>query len=113
MNNNDGNSFKLETVKEISKLQSAIEIGQERMAIQIESLKKDMIVLMDLVSNIKQPCDFHKKHLEYHKENESKFGLVKWIKDKPVRTALIVLIIGGQIGLSVDKIVEIIKQFIM
>jgi len=104
----DGNGFKLKTVEDIAKLQAAVEIGHERTTLQLEIIKKDVKELAELVRNIKQPCSMLEEHINEHKSS----NMIDWIKKKPIQATLIGLFIVSQLGISLDKLVEIVTGLI-
>lgn len=104
----EGNGFKLKTVEDIARLQSAVEFGQKQVTIQLESIKKDVKELAELVKNIKQPCEAFQKHIENHQSST----IIEWVKKKPIQATIVALFIISQLGLSIDKLVEIITKLI-
>jgi len=52
------------------------------------------------------------EHFEYHRENESKWGLVKIMREHPFKTLLIGILIGlGIVGLiKIDNLLSLIVK---
>jgi len=107
----EGNGFKFKTVEDLAKLHAAFEVLSERVTNKIDGIHKDMQILSNQVANIRQPCEGFKQHLEEHKTiDRSSIG--DWIKRKPIQSVIIGLFIISQLGISLDRLVEIITEFI-
>ena len=102
----EGNGFKLKTVEDIAKLNAAIEILTERISTKMDGLQKDIKILSEQVRLIKEPCNTLKEHLDSHKSST----IMDWTKRRPIQATLIGLFIISQLGISLDKLVEIITK---
>ncbi|MFX0181985.1 MAG: hypothetical protein ACFE95_02785 [Candidatus Hodarchaeota archaeon] len=108
MSDNNGNNFKFKTVEDIAKLHAAVVILTERISTNITGLQNDVKTLSEQVGNIKQPCNILERHINDHKSS----SIVEWIRKKPIQATLIGLFIISQLGISLDRLVEILTELI-
>ena len=72
--------------------------------------------VQDVQREVKSLDARHDKHAEYHKKNEHKFGVQKYIKDHIGRSLLIALVLGilaaGFFGITTTEIIRMYNHAI-
>lgn len=72
---------------------------------QIRQLKRDLAQLEKLLDKrLRQLLNKYVLHLKYHEENESKWGLVKIMRDHPFKTMAAGIFSGLMISVAISGI---------